>query len=182
MPLCLFCYSLYCGIKISFVIYINLKSFYRHICNWKLKYWQTINIIGGEHFSCVELNTMFFGLKSAKILLVHAKCEINYVILLYCYSNIRPFSIVLYQFSLLIFFVCFLYISTLILYLISIYTIIALPTIVIVVTLFSVTYFLLLPYRERATNIAVAIVESAIIIWKRIHKRSHEPMYKTDTR
>ena len=98
MPLCLFCYSLYCGIKISFVIYINLKSFYRHICNWKLKYWQTINIIGGEHFSCVELNTMFFGLKLAKILLVHENCIIINVILLYCYSNIILFSIVLYQF------------------------------------------------------------------------------------
>ena len=41
---------------------------------------------------------------------------------------------------------------------------------------------LTIPPRKRATPIAVAIVGRAITIWEAIQKRSHEPIYKTNTK
>ena len=35
---------------------------------------------------------------------------------------------------------------------------------------------------KRATTIAIAIVGRAITIWEAIQKRSHEPIYKTNTK
>jgi hypothetical protein len=35
---------------------------------------------------------------------------------------------------------------------------------------------------ERVTTFAVAIVGRAITIWEAIQKRSHEPIYKTNTK
>ena len=36
--------------------------------------------------------------------------------------------------------------------------------------------------RKRATTIADAIAGRALTIWEAIHKRSHEPIYKTHTK
>ena len=48
--------------------------------------------------------------------------------------------------------------------------------------LVSVLCFFFDGSRKRATTIAVAIVERAITIWEAIQKRSHEPIYKTQTK